>query len=43
LAAAHFCGIAWLKPVSGAENAPITFICELEKQIRRGLVLLGKG
>jgi hypothetical protein len=30
-------------PVSGAENAPITFICELEKQIRRGLVLLGEG
>ena len=22
---------------------PITFICELEKQVRRGLVLLGEG
>jgi hypothetical protein len=31
------------KPFSGAENPPIAFICELKKQVRRGLILLGEG
>ena len=30
-------------PFSGAEKPPIAFICELEKQVRRGVVLLGEG
>jgi hypothetical protein len=31
------------KPFSGAEKPPIAFICELEKQVRRGLVLRSEG
>ena len=31
------------KPFGGAENSSIGFICELKKQVRRGLVLLGEG
>ena len=31
------------KPSSGAENPPVAFICELKKQVRDGLVLLGEG
>ena len=30
-------------PFGGAENPPITFICELKKQVRRSFVLLGEG
>src|SRR5882672_9963238 len=30
-------------PFSGAEKPLIAFICELKKQVRRGLVLLGEG
>jgi len=30
-------------PFRGAEKPLIAFICELKKQVRRGLVLLGKG
>jgi hypothetical protein len=30
-------------PLSRAENPPIAFICELKKQVRIGLVLLGEG
>ena len=30
-------------PFGGAENPPITFICEFKKQIRRSFVLLGEG
>jgi hypothetical protein len=29
--------------LSRAENPPIAFVCELKKQIRNGLVLLGEG
>ena len=29
--------------MSRAENPPIAFICELKKQVRIGLVLLGEG
>jgi hypothetical protein len=38
-----FAGWPRRTPFSGAEKPPITFICELEKQIRRGFVLLGEG
>ena len=31
------------KPFGRAENPPIAFICELKKQVRRGLVLRGEG
>jgi hypothetical protein len=31
------------RPFGGAENPPITFICELKKQVRRSFVLLGEG
>ena len=31
------------KPFGRAENPPIAFICELKKQVRIGLVLLGEG
>jgi hypothetical protein len=30
-------------PLSRAENPPIAFVCELNKQVRIGLVLLGEG
>ena len=30
-------------PFGGAENSPIAFICELKKQVGRGLVLLSQG
>ena len=35
----------WLRrtPFGGAENPPITFICELKKQVRRSFALLGEG
>ncbi len=33
----------WRTPFSRAENPPIAFICELKKQVRIGLVLLGEG
>jgi hypothetical protein len=38
-----FAGWPRRTPFSGAENSPIAFICELKKQVRIGLVLLGKG
>jgi hypothetical protein len=31
------------KPFRGAENSPIAFICDLKKQVRVGLVVLGQG
>jgi hypothetical protein len=30
-------------PFCRTENPPIAFICELKKQVRNGLVLLGEG
>ena len=38
-----FAGRPRRTPFSRAENPPITFICELKKQVRRGLVLRGEG
>ena len=38
-----FAGWSARKPFSSAENAAVAFICELEKQICLGLVLLGEG
>jgi hypothetical protein len=44
LVAAHFCGTGRGRtPFSGAEKPPIAFICELKKQVRRGVVLPGEG
>jgi hypothetical protein len=31
------------KAIQPAENPPIAFICELKKQVRRSLILLGEG
>jgi hypothetical protein len=38
-----FAGWPRRTPFGAAENPPITFICELKKQIRRSFVLLGEG
>jgi hypothetical protein len=38
-----FAGWPRRTPFGGAENPPITFICELKKQVRRNFVLLGEG
>ena len=38
-----FAGWPRRTPFGGAENPPITFICELKKQVRRSFVLLGEG
>ena len=38
-----FAGWPRRTPFGGAENPPITFICEFKKQIRRSFVLLGEG
>jgi hypothetical protein len=38
-----FAGWPRRTPLSRAENPPIAFVCELKKQVRIGLVLLGEG